>query len=149
MSDSDSPLTQHQMQLMAYIDDEMSAQERAEFEKQLALDANLAAEVADFRRLEDITKALQVAEPSDHEIRRFWETFYNRSEWRLGWVLLVAGLAVLSGWGLFELLGNPGLPAIAKVAIVAALFGSSILFWNVLRIKLRTHRLDRYRGVIR
>ena len=149
MSDSDSPLTQRQMQLMAYIDDEMPAQERTEFEQQLVLDSKLAAEVAEFRRLEDITKALQLAEPSDHEIHRFWESFYNRSEWRLGWILFVVGLAVLSGWGLFELLGNPDLPAIAKVAIVAALFGSSILFWNVLRIKLRTHRLDRYRGVIR
>ncbi|MEE2886545.1 MAG: hypothetical protein VX951_03850 [Planctomycetota bacterium] len=149
MSDSDSPLTQRQMQLMAYVDDEMPAQERTEFEQQLAQDSDLAAEVAEFRRLEDITKALQLAEPSDHEIHRFWESFYNRSEWRLGWILFTAGLAVLGAWGLSELLGNPDLHAIAKLAIVAALFGSAILFWNVLRIKLRTHRLDRYRGVIR
>ena len=149
MSDSDSPLTQSQMRMMAYIDDEMAAQERTEFEEQLANDPSLAAEVAEFHRLEDITRGLQVAEPTDHEVRRFWESFYNRTEWQLGWILLAGGLLSLTGWGLFEFLINPEVPAAAKVAGAVTLVGGLILFRSVLRVKLRAHRLDRYRGVIR
>lgn len=149
MSDSDAPLTQPQMQLMAYIDDEMTAQERADFEKQLSEDTALAAEVAEFRSIEDITKALQVAEPTDHEMRRFWESFYNRSEWQLGWVLFIGGMVILTGWGLIVLLQHPVIPTVVKAGCVTALTGGSILFWNVLRMKIRTHRFDRYRGVMR
>ena len=149
MSDSDSPLTQSQMRLMAYIDDEMNAQERVQFEEQLAGDPDLATEVAEFRRLADHTRGLQIAEPTDHEVRRFWESFYNRSEWRLGWVLFGGGLLTLTGWGLFEFLSNEEIHISAKAAGGAALAGGLILFWSVLRIKLRTHRFDRYRGVIR
>ena len=149
MSDSDTPLSELQMKLMSYIDGEMSAQEREDFDRQLAADPNLAAEVAGLRAVDDATKALQLAEPTDHEIQRFWWSFYNRSEWRLGWALLLGGLLVLAGYALYELIQDPELHNIAKIASVATLVGGLIVFWNILRMKIRTHRLDRYRGVIR
>ena len=149
MNDSDAPLTQPQMRLMAYIDDEMPAHERAEFEQQLSKDTKLAAEVAEFRCLEDITRSLQVAEPSDHEMRRFWESFYNRGEWQLGWVLFIGGMVVLAGYGVFEMLAHSQIPTLVKAAGLTVLIGGAILFSNVLRMKMRTNRLDRYRGVMR
>lgn len=149
MTDTDAPLTQSQIRLMSYVDGEMTQQERREFEQQLATDTELAAEVAELRCLEDLTNSLQVAEPSDHEIRRFWESFYNRSEWQFGWGLLILGGAILAGYGLYELLASDAVPSMVKLGAVAALFGGAILFWNTLRLKLRAHRLDRYRGVMR
>jgi hypothetical protein len=137
------------MRLTAYLDDELTAPERLEFEQQLATDPKLATEVAELRCLQDLTQSLQLAEPSDHEVRRFWESFYNRSEWQLGWGLLLFGGVILGVFGLYELLVSEEVPALVKVGSVAALLGGGILFWNTLRLKLRAHRFDRYRGVIR
>ncbi len=148
MNDIDAPLTETQMQLMAYVDDEMSPAEREAFKKQLAEDPELAAEVAEFQCLGDITSSMALAEPTDHEMRRFWASFYNRSEWQLGWILLIGGLGVLAAFGLYQLFVLD-LPWLVKIATVAALLGSGILFFNTLRLKMRTSRFDRYRGVMR
>ena len=127
MTDLDAPLTSDQEKLMAYVDDEMSPEERTEFEKRLAAEPELA---------------------TDHEMRRFWESFYNRSEWQIGWILLITGVVILGGYGVFELLRS-GQPLLIKIAALAALAGGGILFWNTLRLKMRTSRFDRYRGVMR
>ena len=103
MTESDAPLTQSQMRLMAYIDDEMSAQERTDFERQLAEDADLASEVAEMQCLETLTRSMELAEPTDHEVRRFWASFYNRGEWQLGWALMCVGAVMVIGYGLFVL----------------------------------------------
>ncbi len=148
MTDLDTPLTSDQEKLMAYVDDEMSPEERTEFEKRLAAEPELAAESAGFQCLTDITKSMTLAEPTDHEMRRFWESFYNRSEWQIGWILLITGVVILGGYGVFELLRS-GQPLLIKIAALAALAGGGILFWNTLRLKMRTSRFDRYRGVMR
>ena len=149
MTELDAPLTPDQQKLMAYVDDEMSPQERTEFEKRLADDPELAAESAGFQCLADITKSMTLAEPTDHEMRRFWENFYNRSEWQIGWLLLVAGLSVLAGFGVYELWFAAGIHWVVKAASFCALCGGGILFGNTLRLKMRTTRFDRYRGVMR
>ena len=140
--------TRDELLAMAYVDDEMTQAERREFEQLLTRDAKLAAEVAEFRCLADLTRAVQVAEPADHEIRRFWEGFYNRSEWQLGWGLLIFGSLIAGGYGIYRLLAGD-LPVVIKLASVTALAGAAMLFFSTLRQKLRTQRLDRYRGVLR
>ncbi len=146
--DTDAPLTPIQQNLMAYVDDEMSPQERVEFEKQLSESSELAAEIAEFQCLTDITKSMTLTEPTDHEMRRFWESFYNRSEWQLGWILLISGVAVLAAVGLYELL-RTDISWIFKAGAVCTLVGGGTLFFNTLRLKMRTTRFDRYRGVMR
>ena len=146
--DTDAPLTPIQQNLMAYVDDEMSPQERVEFEKQLSESSELAAEIAEFQCLTDITRSMTLTEPTDHEMSRFWTSFYNRSEWQLGWTLLLSGLVVLVGFGLYELL-RTDISWLFKVGAVCTLAGGGILFFNTLRLKMRTMRFDRYRGVIR
>ena len=148
MTDIDAPLTPDQQDLMAYVDDEMSPGKRAEFEKRLLEDPELAAESASFQCLTDITKSMTLAEPTDHEMRRFWASFYNRSEWQIGWILLLAGIGIIAAYGIFELLRS-GQPLVIKIAALSSLIGAAILFWNTLRLKMRTSRFDRYRGVMR
>lgn len=144
----DAPITRDQQQLMAYVDDEMTPQQRTAFELRLAESSELAAEFANLQCLTDFTKSMRLAEPTDHEMQRFWESFYNRSEWQFGWILLVAGLAVLGSYSLFLLLASE-VHLIIKIATVSALIGAATLLWNTVRLKLRTAKFDRYRGVVR
>jgi anti-sigma factor RsiW len=148
-TEPDGPLTETQQLLMTYIDDEMDRAQRAAFEKRLADDPELAAEAAEFQELMDMTQSMAVIEPTEHEMRRFWSRFYNRAEWRLGWVLLVLGLLVLLLEGLFELIRTDIVGWHIKTAAISALVGGVLLLWNTVRLKIRTSRFDRYRGVMR
>ena len=144
----DAPLTEKQQLLMAYVDDELDPARRAEFEQTMRSDPELAMEVVKMKNLIDLSNSMAVAEPSDHEIRRFWSRFYNRTEWQLGWVLLVLGLMVLTGEALY-LLVSSDLRWDLKLAVICVAAGAGLLLWNTLRLKLRTSHYDRYRGVMR
>lgn len=145
----DPPLTEHEQQLMAYVDDELSAADRAAFEATMSRDPQLAIEAAKHKNIMDLSHSMALAEPSDHEIRRFWARFYNRTEWRLGWVLMSTGLVVLAIEGLYLLLTSGLMTWIQKGAILSTILGGLILLSHTVRLKLRTSHFDRYRGVMR
>lgn len=144
----EGPLTETQQLLMTYIDDEMDRAQRTAFEKRLGDNPQLAAEAAQYRELMDMTHSMAVIEPTEHEMRRFWSRFYNRAEWRLGWVLFLVGLLVLLGEGIYLLLTSDTGWHI-KAAAISTLVGMVVLLWNTVRLKIRTSRFDRYRGVMR
>jgi len=145
----DPPLTERQRQLTAYVDDELSVAERASFERMLAEDPELAREAVKLKNLIDLSQSMALSEPSEREVRRFWARFYNRSEWRIGWVLFTAGLVVLIGESLYLLMSSDQISWTLKGAILSTLIGGALLLWNTVRLKLRTSHFDRYRGVIR
>jgi hypothetical protein len=145
----DPPLTAQQQQMMAYVDDELSPSERTSFEQVMGDDSELAMETARHKNLLDLSRSMALMEPSDREVRRFWARLYNRSEWRLGWCLFIGGLIVLVGEGIYLLVSTNQLEWYHKVALFSVLAGAGILLWNTVRLRLRTSRFDRYRGVMR
>ena len=147
-AEPDKPLTETQQLLMAYVDDEMHPSQRVEFEKRLGEDTELAAQAAEFQELMDMTRDMAVVEPTEHEMRRFWAKLYNRAEWQMGWILLLVGLATLLIEGIYLLVFSQ-IEWYIKGAVVSALLGGAILVWNTVRLKIRTSRFDRYRGVMR
>ena len=149
MNADDAPLTEREAMLMAYVDDELSPAERSAFEVTLGQDAELAKEATRLKNLMDLSQSMSLSEPTDHEIRRFWSRFYNRTEWRLGWVLFALGILTLLGEGLYLLLSTEALSWTMKAAAISTLLGGALLLFNTLRLKLRTTHFDRYRGVTR
>lgn len=145
----DPPLTARQQQMMAYVDDELSPAERSAFEQLMEEDPELAMETTRHKNLLDLSGSIALMEPSDREVRRFWARFYNRSEWRLGWCLFIGGLIVLVGDGMYLLVNTDELDWYQKAGLFSVLLGAGILLWNTVRLRLRTSRFDRYRGVMR
>ncbi len=146
---ADAEPTQDQLTLMAWLDGELTPAERQRFEQRLLDDPALAAEAAAQKNLMDLTRSLATLEPTEGEMRRFWTSFYNRNEWRLAWVLLALGGAGLLGEGLYLLVTAEGLTWSLKVAALCTLAGAALLVWNTARLRMRTSRFDRYRGVMR
>lgn len=146
---SEPPPTEGQLMLMAWLDGELPPAERARFERMLADDPILAAEAATQRNLIDKTRSLANLEPTDAEMRRFWTSFYNRTEWQIAWVLLIVGIVGLLGEGIYLLLTASSLSWVIKAAALSALTGGALLVWNTARLKMSTSRFDRYRGVMR
>ena len=148
MSDQDAPLTERQQLTMAYVDDELGQVDRTRFETMIGEDSELAAEVADYCTLMDMSRSMAFLEPTDREMRRFWARFYNRTEWRVGWTLFVLGSAALVVFGIYELLVLE-VSWVFKAAVLCTMVGAGMLLWTTMRLKIRSSRLDRYRGVMR
>jgi anti-sigma factor RsiW len=146
--DSPQP-TEQSLLLTAWLDGELPAQDRARFERMLADDPTLAAEAAAQRELIDMTRSLATLEPTEAEMRRFWSSFYNRTEWQVAWVLLLLGAVGLVGEGIYLLVTATAFTWVIKIAVLLTLSGASLLVWNTARLKMRTSRFDRYRGVMR
>jgi anti-sigma factor RsiW len=67
---------------------------------------------------------------------------------RLGWVIVIGWLTVLTGLAVWELVVSPGALG-PKLLTVAAVGGPVLLFVSVLVDRLRTLETDRYRSVLK
>ena len=141
--------SEKQLLLTAWLDGELPPAEQTRFERMLAEDSSLAAEAASQKTLIDMTRALITLDPTEAEMRRFWSSFYNRTEWQVAWVLLILGIVGLSAEGVYLLMTAKGLTWIIKTAALSTLAGAALLIWNTARLKMRTSSFDRYRGVMR
>ena len=147
--DRDEPADERQMRMMAYIDDELTPAERESFELELERDRALALEVVEYQSLAALSSAMRIREPTDQERRRFWARFYNRTEWRIGWALLGLGMLGVLLSIAWEIWVTDRIPVHVKVAVAVTCVGFVLILWNVMRLKWKTDRFDRYRGVLR
>lgn len=147
--DRDEPADERQMRMMAYIDDELTPAERESFELELERDRELALEVVEYQSLAALSSAMRIREPTDQERRRFWARFYNRTEWRIGWALLGLGMLGVLLSIAWEIWVTDRIPIHVKVAVAVTCVGFVLILWNVMRLKWKTDRFDRYRGVLR
>lgn len=136
------------IQMMGFIDDELGDAERREFIERCYADPELARELAQYRRLAQITQSMRLREPEDYEYERFFSRVSARVERRAGLVLLGLGILVLGVFGLVELFfSDVRLPI--KIGLGVSLLGASMLVSSVVRVWIKLRRLDRYQGVRR
>lgn len=134
--------------MMGFLDDELEDQERREFLERCYADGELAAELAQYRRLVEITNSMRLREPEDFEYERIFSRVTARVERRLGLVLLGVGVLIIAVWTLVEIFfSSMRMPY--KVGFGIALLGASLLVSSVVRVWVRLRRLDRYQGVCR
>jgi len=150
-SDRERERVRHLM--MAALDEELDAGERAELERILAGDAELRAEWERLGRLKEATKSMMLRTPPDEVLSHYWVSVYNRVERGVGWTLVSLGAIVLVSWGVWEfvdsLLADTELPLYIKLSILAVVAGLAILTFSVFREKLFTRARDPYKEVER
>jgi hypothetical protein len=88
-------------------------------------------------------------EMQDDLAQLFWSNVYNRLERHTGWILTVVGLVVALGYGLYELMTQPGVAPSIKFGVGATLMGLALIFGGVLRMSLKIRRKERYSEIIR
>lgn len=139
--------------MMAYLDDELNEERKRAFESHLASCANCTRDLAEFRKLKQMTDCVSFTEPEDRVWEQYWGNVYNRVERGAGWILFsVAAIALLlyGGFQLIEkLIVDPTLGTLLKVGLLALLGGVVILFVSVLRERVYFWSRDRYRDVRR
>lgn len=148
MQDDRREPTHDELLAMAYVDGELSTEERRDFEARLADDAALGREVAELRGLELLARRMAPPEPADHEWARVRASASHRIGSRVGFLGLGGGalaLVALALWAIFTSDEALGL----KLAIAALVVGVASLFLVTLRARLAQLPFDPYTKVQR
>lgn len=139
--------------MMAALDGELDAAERAELERRIAADPELEAEWTRLLEVKELTRMSMIKSPPEEQWNRYKSSVFNRIERGIGWLLVSLGATVLLCYGLWqamsELWADASMPTFLKLAIFALGAGSIVLFVSIGREKLFTHHHDPYKEVER
>jgi hypothetical protein len=133
--------------LMCYLDDEMPADERKEFEEHLKLSTELQRKLAIYQALR-----------TDLRNSNFYLANYQRSVWdqvrskvtkRLGWILLIVGWIILTAYGVYFFLADPEESSWEKWGAGLLWAGVLALLISVIRERYKESKTDPYKDVLR
>ena len=149
MSDAREPAPHRdELLAMAYVDGELSREDRVAFEARMEREPGLVREVAAQQRLAVLARAAAPREPLDVEWQRIASSTLHRVGLPLGWTLLALGAAGLAVWCAYEVAIAPiGLAPKLLTAVLAA--GFLVLFLLAVRARMATKPFDPYDGVKR
>ncbi len=139
--------------LSGYLDGELTPAEAERVERHLAACLRCRDELAQLRRLQEVTGRLRLREAPPEAWEQFWQSAYHRAERGAGWILLGLGAVVLGAYGLHQaalaLWQEAQLPWLVKAAILAACAGVMLLLVSVVRERVFTRGRTRYKDVVR
>ena len=139
--------------MMGYLDNELTDEQKSQFEEHLTGCPKCAGELEQFRKLKEITDEVTLVEPEDRIWQDYWNGIYNRIERGIGWIMFSVAAILLTIYGGFKaiekLIKDPDVETIFKIGLLALIAGLAILFVSVLRERLYFWKKDRYKDVRR
>ena len=139
--------------MMGYLDNEITENERKVFEEHIHQCKECSLELAEFKKLKEVTDNMKLNEPEEEIWTAYWAGIYNRLERGAGWILFSIGVIIMLCYGGYkaveELINDPQIGLFVKIAIFAIIGGFSILLVSVVRERLYFWKKDRYRLVRR
>ena len=139
--------------LMGYLDNELSNEQKRQFEEHLSGCSECKEELKEFQKLKAITDEVTLVEPEDRIWQDYWSGVYNRIERSVGWIVFSVAAILLTIYGGFklieEMIKDPDIETMLKVGLLVLIAGLAILFVSVLRERLYIWRKDRYKDVRR
>ena len=131
---------------MRFIDGERTPADHARIEAAIASDTELNREVAIFRGMKGDFQELSF---HPGELRRsVWDTVNVTLTRPVGWMLVVAGTAIWTGYGAYVFATSPADP-FEKLATGAVVIGILMLLASVIWERYREWMTDPYRDVYR
>jgi ferric-dicitrate binding protein FerR (iron transport regulator) len=153
MTDDKGRIGRNEELLMRALDDELEPVERAEFERLLSVNPELAGEWKRLFRLKEVTANMNLRNPPEEMWAGYWTSVYSRLERGLAWILVSIGAIVLGSWGSWQfvqdLMADADLPTFVKWSILALLVGLVMLLVSVLRHRVFVSRSDPYKEIER
>jgi hypothetical protein len=141
--------TRYQTDGMRLIDDELSTEERLQYQAHVRECETCQHELAALGRVVKMTGELRLRVSDDAFWKGYWESVYHRTERRLGFLFLIGGAVMLLLYLLFRALRSPELWTYEGVSIAIILLGLIVLFISVARERYHEHKNDPYREVER
>ena len=126
-----------------------SQAEDSEVEVMAERDPEVREALAQHREAVSSLRSVGLRELDDDVADQFSRGVYNRLERGVGWVLVVVGVALVTGYALYEFLTEPDIHTVYRLGIAGLLVGFGLLISRVLRMRLRLRKQDKYAEVIR
>ena len=137
-------LSEHKINLMRFIDGEMDDHERAEFEAHIEGCETCRGLLRDFSMMKEVTGNMRVADLPEKVWEKYWTGVYNKLERSVAWFFFVIGSLILTLYGVYEAVTEPGMDSIVRLGLILLLVGFAILLMSVVREKLTVNKSDRY-----
>lgn len=132
--------------LMRFLDGELSPEEHARIEAGIAASTELSRELHLFRAMKSGFQDLSF-HPGTYRVS-VWDKVNQRLTRPIGWVLVVVGAAIWTGYGAYVFTVSPGDPW-EKLATGAIVIGILLLLASVIWERYREWLTDPYRDVYR
>ena len=139
-------MSEHELEilLMGYVDGELDEADVKRVEEAMSSDPELRAEFESMKRLKDLTHGMGIDEKTDAQLTVFWGSVYNRTERRIGWLLLLAGVLGLTAVACFLFLDSDSTHWSVKTLVACMGIGALILLLSVWRERRLIAANDRY-----
>ena len=134
----------HEQDVMRYVDEEMDAQERSNYERHLESCESCRTSLEEMTALKEVTDTMKIAELPEAVWEKYWTGIYNKVERSVAWFFFIIGSIIVSGYSIYRMIVDPGIDSILRLGIVLTVIGAAILFLSVLREKMAVNRKDRY-----
>lgn len=140
-----SPDLSHE-DLMRFLDGEMPPEEHARVEARIAASTELSRELQLFRSMKSGFQDLSFHPGTYHA--SVWDQVNQRLTRPIGWLLLIVGAAIWTGYGAYVFTTTPGDPW-EKLATGAIVIGIIMLLASVIWERYREWLHDPYRDIYR
>lgn len=134
---------------MRYLDGEMTAAERIEFSEHLESCGVCRQAISELGSVERLTGMMKIRDPQDDFWEAYWKSLFRRSERKTGWLLLIAGAALVVLYALWKGVTDFGEITFIKVITIAVAAGFVILLISVIRERVHQYKSDRYKDIER
>jgi hypothetical protein len=141
--------TRYQTDGMRLIDDELSQEERLQYQAHVRECEVCSRELDALGRVVRLTGELKLRVSDDAFWKGYWESVYRRTERRLGFLFLAGGAVMLLLYLLYRALRSPQLFTYEGISVALILLGLIVLFISVARERYHEHKSDPYREVER
>lgn len=141
--------TRYQTDGMRLIDDELSQEERLQYQAHVRACAVCSRELDALGRVVKLTGELKLRVSDDAFWKGYWESIARRTERRLGFLFLAGGVVMFLLFLLYRALRSPQLFTYEGISIALILLGLIVLFISVARERYHEHKHDPYREVER
>ncbi len=129
-------------ELMKFLDQELGPDERARIERELAASTELQRELARYRRMRAELRSLG----TDIQAPGVWAAIHRKLTRPVGWLLLVAGTVLSTGWG-FWLYFTSDEDLVLKFATGAVVIGVALLLGATIQERWVAWQTDPYRDI--
>lgn len=141
--------TRFQTDGMQLLDGELSETEKSRYEAHVRECEECRRELASLGRIVDLTNELRLRTPDDEFWEGYWENVYRRSERKTGFLLIIAGVLAVLGYGIVKAVTSPKFLTYEGISVTVILIGLVVIFVSVARERFHESRNDPYKGVRR
>ena len=136
-----------------YFSNDISKEEKIEFERMLKSDSQLQSEFEEQKRIKEVLNKMKLKNPSREVWDSYWMGIYNRIERGIAWIVISIGAMIFFGYASYEIvsafINDTQAPVLAKIGISMLVFGGLILLFSLLREKIFTSKRDKYKEIQR